>query len=98
MMPTHNFDRPIYSIRWTLSDWFQILFENTVLSGRFTSVLINILFRISRLYQKSEENVDFNLNYDISCAHPMVSLLLLKEFKGELPDSSFKVLPPMKSL
>ena len=26
--------------------------ENTVLSGRFTSVLIKILFRISRVYQK----------------------------------------------
>ena len=71
MMSTHNFDRPIYSTRWTLSDWFQFLFENTVLSGRFTSVLINILFRISRVYQKSEENVDFTLHYDISCAHPV---------------------------
>ena len=29
---------------------------------------------------------------------PRVSLLPLKEFKGVLPDSSFKVLPPMKSV
>ena len=44
---------------WTLRDWFQFLFENTVLSGRCTSTLINLLFNISRVYQKSEENVDF---------------------------------------
>ena len=71
MMSTHNFDHPIYSTRWTLSDWFQLSFENRVLFGRFTSVLINILFRIYRVYQRSEENVDFTLHNDLSCAHPV---------------------------
>ena len=51
MMFTHDFDHPLYSTRWALSDWFQFLFENTVLSGGFASVLIKILFRISRVYQ-----------------------------------------------
>ena len=37
-----------------------------VLSSGFSSVLINILFRLSRVYQKSEENVVFTLYYDIS--------------------------------
>ena len=41
MMFTHNFDHPLYSTRWALSDWFQFLFENTVLSGGFATVLIN---------------------------------------------------------
>ena len=50
MMFTHNFDHPLYSTRWAMSDWFRFLFENTVLSGEFTSVLISILFRISRVY------------------------------------------------
>ena len=66
MLLTHDFDHSLYSTRWALSDWFQFLFENTVLSGEFASVLIKILFRISRVYQKSEENVDFTLYYDIS--------------------------------
>ena len=66
MMFTQDFDHPLYSMRWALSDWFQFLFENTVLSGGFTSVLIKILFKISRVYQKSEENVDLTLYYDIS--------------------------------
>ena len=67
-MSTRYFDYgdPLYSRRWTLSDWFQLLFENTVLSGGFTSVLINILFRVSRVYPKREENVDFTLYYDVS--------------------------------
>ena len=65
MMFTHNFDHPLYSTRWALSDWFQFLFENTVLSGGFAPVLINILFRIPRVYQKSE-NVDFTSYYDIN--------------------------------
>ena len=46
-----------------MSDWFQFLFQNTVLSGRFTSVLINVLLRTFRVYPKSEENVDFTLHY-----------------------------------
>ena len=66
MMFTQDFDHPLYSMRWARSDWFQFLFENTVLSGGFTSVLIKILFKISRVYQKSEENVDLTLYYDIS--------------------------------
>ena len=66
MMFTHDFDHPLYSTRWALSDWFQFLFENTVLSGGFASVLIKILFRISRVYQKSEQNVDLTLYYDIT--------------------------------
>ena len=66
IMFTHNFDHPLYSTRWEFSDRFQFLFENTILSGGFASVLINILFRISRVYQKqSEENVEFTLYYDI---------------------------------
>ena len=71
MMFTHDSDHPLYSTRWALSDWFQFSFENTVLSGRFASVLIKILFRISRVYQKSEENVDLTLCYDITYAHPV---------------------------
>ena len=59
MMFTHDFDHPLYLTRWAVSDWFQFLFENTVLSGEFAYVLIKILFIISRVYQKSEENVDF---------------------------------------
>ena len=35
-----------------MSDWLQFLFENAVLSGGFASVLIKILFTISRVYQK----------------------------------------------
>ena len=66
IMFTHNFDHPLYSTRWALSDWFQFLIENTVLSGGDASDLIKILFRIFRVYQKSEENVDFTLYYDIS--------------------------------
>ena len=66
MLFTHGFDHPLYSTRWALSDWFQFLFENTALSGGFASVLIKKLFRISWVYQKSEENVDFALYYDIS--------------------------------
>ena len=71
MMSAHNFNHPIHSTRWTLTDWFQFLFENTVLWGRFTSVFVNILFRIFRVYKESEQNVDFTLHYDISCAHPV---------------------------
>ena len=26
MMFTHNFEHPVYSTRWVLSDWFQFLF------------------------------------------------------------------------
>ena len=66
MMFTHDFDHPLYSTRWALSDLFQFLFENTILSGGFASVLIKILSRTSRVNQKSEENVDFTLYYDIS--------------------------------
>ena len=66
MMFTHDFDHPLYSTRWALSDWFQFLFENTAFSGRFASVLIKKLFRISRVHPKSEENVDFTLYYDVS--------------------------------
>ena len=43
MMFTHDFDHPLYSTRWALSDWFQFLFdifENSALSGGFASVLI----------------------------------------------------------
>ena len=70
MMSTSIFDHP-FSNRRTLSDRFQFLCENPVLSGSFISVLINILFRISRVYQESEENVDFTIHYDTSCAHPV---------------------------
>ena len=67
MMSTHNFDHPIYSTGWTLSDWFQFSFENTVLSCRFTFVLIDVLFRISMGYlKKSEENADFTLHYEVA--------------------------------
>ena len=73
MMFTRDFDHPLHSVRWVLSDWFQFLFENTVLSGGFASVLIKILFRISRVHQKSEENVDFTLYYKFStlCIIPL---------------------------
>ena len=63
IMSTHDSDHPIYSTTLTLSDWLEILFENTVLSGRFTSVLINILCRISGYIKKSDESVDFTLHY-----------------------------------
>ena len=66
MMFTHDFDHPLYSTRWALGDWFQFLFENTVLSGGFETVLIKILFSISRVYQKSEENVDLTFYYKLS--------------------------------
>ena len=65
MMFTHDFDHPLYSTRWAPSDWFQFSFERTLLSGGFASVLIKILFRISRVYQKSEGNVDLTLYYDV---------------------------------
>ena len=55
MMFTHDFGT-LYSTRWVLTAL--VLFENTVLSDGIASVLIKILFRISRVYQKSEENVD----------------------------------------
>ena len=71
MMSTHNFDHPLYSTTWTLSDYFPFLFVNTVFLDRFTSVLINILFRIYRIYQKSEENVGFTLHKNLSFAHPV---------------------------
>ena len=66
MMSTHDFDHPLYSTRWALSDWFQFLFENAVLSGGFASLLIKILFRISRVYQKVKKMWVFTLYYVIS--------------------------------
>ena len=35
-----------------MSDWFQVLFEKTVLPGGFTSILINILLRIPGYIKK----------------------------------------------
>ena len=70
MMSTYNCDHPLYSTGLTLSPCFQFLFRNAVLSFRLTSILINLLFKISRIYQESEERVDFTLHYDISCAYP----------------------------
>ena len=71
-MSTYNFDHPLYSTRWTLSDWFQFLFENSVLSGRFTSILINTLFKISRVYQKTEEYVDFKVTLRYKLRTPCI--------------------------
>ena len=62
---------PLYSTGWTSSDLFQFSFVNTVLFGRFTSIVINKLFQIARVYQKREENLDFTLHYDRSRAHPV---------------------------
>ena len=74
MMSTYNFDQSLYSPRWTSSDWYQFLLENTVLFGRFKSIWINILFKISSFYPKSEENVDFTLRYVLQILYRYNSL------------------------
>ena len=63
---------PFYSTTWTLSDCFQFSSASTVLFGRFTSVLTNILY-----YIKKEENVSFTLHEGVSFTYPVWYHLIL---------------------